>query len=233
MSARSNAAAAATSSRPSVSFCSISKMSISSPFVDRGRRGLAVARSAPALATTLPAARRIRKPTPPARPSGIAADGEAPGCRRRSRTRSDAGPDAEAQRRLEHRRPRRRCRRRRSRPRRPRTSGADHSRQGAAESTAGRRAGAAPGDGDPQQPVVDPRPGARADRAAEPVAVVGDEDRRARASARGRPARSSAGRAPRPRGRAPRAPCRGWSAASRRGSPRAGRPRRRGRARRC
>ena len=33
--------------------------------------------------------------------------------------------------------------------------------------------------GDPQQPVVDPRPGARADRAPEAVAVVGDEDRRA------------------------------------------------------
>ena len=36
------------------------------------------------------------------------------------------------------------------------------------------------GDRDPEQAVVDPRPGARADRLAEPVAVVRDQDRRAR-----------------------------------------------------
>ena len=56
-------------------------------------------------------------------------------------------------------------------------AGVDHSRQGRWSRRRPRRAGGG-SDGDPQQPVVDPRPGARADRAPEAVAVVGDEDRR-------------------------------------------------------
>ena len=45
-----------------------------------------------------------------------------------------------------------------------------------------------------EQAVVDPRAGARADGAAEPVAVVGDQHRGTGVVRRGRPARSSAGR---------------------------------------
>ena len=70
-------------------------------------------------------------------------------------------------------------------------------------------------------------------RATQPVAVVGDEDRRAGACARARPARASEVEPGRRRARAHRARCRAGCAASRRGSRVAARPRRRGRARRC
>ena len=85
---------------------------------------------------------------------------------------------------------------------------------------------------DPEQAVVDPRAGSRADGPPEPVPVVETKIAAPR-SARGHPARSSAGRGPRLRVRAPPATCRGSSAASPRGSPRAGPPPRRARARRC
>ena len=82
---------------------------------------------------------------------------------------------------------------------------------------------AAPGgradDGDPEQAVVDPRARARADRAAEPVAVVGDQHRGTRAvlvPARPGPAQVELARR---RGRARRARCRAACAAWRRGSP--------------
>ena len=55
-------------------------------------------------------------------------------------------------------------------------------------------------DGDPEQPVVDARAGAGADRAAEPVAVVGDEDRGSRVVLVPAGAASSAGRARAPSG---------------------------------
>ena len=92
----------------------------------------------------------------------------------------DAGPDPEPQRRLEHQRLAVDAGGDRAvgvdlelgrRPLAPRPL-----RAAAALAAPGRRAD----DGDPEQPVVDARPRARADRAAEPVAVVGDQDRGAR-----------------------------------------------------
>ena len=109
-------------------------------------------------------------------PSGIAADGEAPGCAAAIRTRSAAGRMLK----------RSGASRVTASPSMPAAigpsastsnAGADHSRQGRWKSRRPpRRRGS---DGDPQQPVVDPRPGARADRTPEAVAIVGDEDRRA------------------------------------------------------
>ena len=60
-------------------------------------------------------------------------------------------------------------------------AGAVHSRHGRCGRVRRRRAGRGSRDRDPEQPVVDPRARAGADRAAEPVAVVRDQDRGSRA----------------------------------------------------
>ena len=108
------------------------------------------------------------------------AEGEAPGCRRAIRTRSTAGTDPEAQRRVEHQRLAVDAGRRPGRPRPPRRPAPSIRARAAASGAALAAIGGRAEDGDPEQGVVDPRPGARPDRAAQPVAVVGHQHGRAR-----------------------------------------------------
>ena len=180
-----------------------------------------------------PRAIRASASTPAHIPSGAAAEGEAPGCLRATRTRrtpgrmrkfsggssTSASPSMPAG---------------TGRSASTANVGADHSRHGRCSRWPPFPAsGGRPDDGHPEQAVVDARAGARADRSAESVAVVGDEHRRTANRARARPVRSSAGRGPRGPGRARPARCRAASAASRRDSRRAGPLRHRDRARRC
>ena len=177
---------------------------------------------------TMPArARSVSQP-----PSGSKAEGEAPGWLRAMRTRSTAGWMRKRSGGVEHQGLAIDARRHRAvrvdLERRAPSTLATGARRAAV-----RRARRRADDGDAEQAVVDPRARARADRAAEPVAVVGDQHRGARAvlvAARARPAQVGASPSgPEHVGHGVQQRAQLRVAVARR----AGRPRRRGRARRC